>query len=416
MKFVLIINNDSDGVAQPALNLNKNLKKKGHKSKILTLHKTKKNSDIIRIKRSFISRLNLYLLNLIQKKPRVMFDFGLSTTKFEYLKKYIHDADVVIIFTFYKIISNEILENILKTKKIVYLRPCDSELISGGCHFHVEDFKKKFQFNCDNCPKFLIPFLKNIQKNILDKKELILKKYKHRIFVQNNYVKKIFNSSKNYKKLKTSTIYIGANKNRIKFFSKNYARTFLKINKQEKIILFGTFNLSSKVKGGHLLIDTMNILEKIIDKTNASKIRLITFGRKNNFNLNTKFIKWSHLGLIKDDKKLNLLLRASDVFVCPSLYCYGPHIVTEALLNNLKVVAFNSGVAQDNIIKGKNGFIVPCYNKKIFAKSIKKIILNKSSLLGNSQVNKVHKLCSSEYETNNILKFAEKDFNKNQNN
>ena len=97
----------------------------------------------------------------MQKKPRVMFDFGLSTTKFEYLKKYIHDADVVIIFTFYKIISNEILENILKTKKIVYLRPCDSELISGGCHFHVEDFKKKFQFNCDNCPKFLIPFFLN---------------------------------------------------------------------------------------------------------------------------------------------------------------------------------------------------------------------------------------------------------------
>ena len=77
------------------------------------------------------------------------------------------------------------------------------------------------------------------------------------------------------------------------------------------------------------------------------------------------------------------------------------------------MVAFNSGVDKDNIIKKKNGLIVPCYDKKIFASSIKKIISNKKNFSVNKQVNKVHKLCSSEYETKDILKFAKKDFKKN---
>ena len=413
MKFVLIINNDSDGVAQPAIILNKNLKKLGHKSKILTLHKTNKNSDFIKIKRSLISRIYLNILNFFQKKPKTMFDFGLSTSKFNYIKKYIYQSDVVIIFTFYKIISDKILENIFKTKKIVYFRPCDSELVSGGCHFHISNKKKQFELKCPNCPQFFLPFLNKLQKKSLDQKEKFFKRFKTRIFAQNNYVKNIFNSSKSLKKAKLSTIYIGANKSRIKFYSKNFARNYFKLDKNEKIILFGTFNLSSKIKGGDLLIEIIHNLEKKISVQNAQRIRVVTFGNKNNFSLNTKFINWTHLGLIKDDKKLNLLLRASDVFACPSLYCYGPHIVTEALLNNLKVVAFNSGIAQDAIINGKNGFLVPCYNKEIFTNSLQKLLLRKNNSKKILMNSKFHKLCSSENEAKNIIRYAKKDFREN---
>ena len=33
----------------------------------------------------------------------------------------------------------------------------------------------------------------------------------------------------------------------------------------------------------------------------------------------------------------------------PSLYCFGPHIVTEALLNDLPVVGYNLGVVRQFI-------------------------------------------------------------------
>jgi len=61
MKFLLLTNNDVDGVGQQALNVNTNLKKKGHKSKILVLHKHNNNKNIFKIKRSIFLRILLIL-------------------------------------------------------------------------------------------------------------------------------------------------------------------------------------------------------------------------------------------------------------------------------------------------------------------------------------------------------------------
>ena len=87
----------------------------------------------------------------------------------------------------------------------------------------------------------------------------------------------------------------------------------------------------------------------------------ITFGQETDL----KKIHWTHFGVVTSNKKLNLLYRAADVLVCPSLYCFGPHIVTEALLNDLPVVGYNLGVAQDTVVNNVNGYLVPKYNNKI---------------------------------------------------
>ena len=42
MNFLLIANNDIDGVGQPAVNLCKNLSIKGHQSRLIVLHKFSK--------------------------------------------------------------------------------------------------------------------------------------------------------------------------------------------------------------------------------------------------------------------------------------------------------------------------------------------------------------------------------------
>ena len=48
------------------------------------------------------------------------------------------------------------LEKIYQTKKIIYLRPLDMEMATGGCHENLLiDGKecKRFQSNCNNCPQ-----------------------------------------------------------------------------------------------------------------------------------------------------------------------------------------------------------------------------------------------------------------------
>ena len=87
MKFLLIINNDIDGVGQPAINLCSNLNKKGHKSKVISLHNFTKNKNIIKAKRSILLRLFLYVQNFLKKDFSDLFEFGYSATKYSSIKK-----------------------------------------------------------------------------------------------------------------------------------------------------------------------------------------------------------------------------------------------------------------------------------------------------------------------------------------
>ena len=69
MKFLLISYNDSDGVGQVVLNLNKSLNKKGHKSEMIVLSKTSYNNDSIsEIPRSLIKRIFFLYFRIFKKK------------------------------------------------------------------------------------------------------------------------------------------------------------------------------------------------------------------------------------------------------------------------------------------------------------------------------------------------------------
>ena len=145
------------------------MNKEGHKAKIVTLHKLNINKNIIKIERSFFYRLFLYPLNLLKKNFSELFCFNISTIKFRDLKQQIKNSDVIIIFTFQKIISTDILNEIFLQNKLVFFRPLDMELISGGCHFN--ENCQKYLNNCSNCPKIYYDnIFKIASKNLLEKK------------------------------------------------------------------------------------------------------------------------------------------------------------------------------------------------------------------------------------------------------
>ena len=422
MKFIIIAYSEIDGVGQHVISLNTNLNKMGHESKAILLHKSKKiDKNIILIKRSFFYRGIFFILEFLKKDLKGLFSFGNSTIRFNQIKDYINESDVIIIYALHKILSFNMLKKIFETDKIVYLRPLDMELASGGCHVNVLNTGEectKFQSGCNDCPLLNSFNIFNLSNKIFKRKKEIIEKYQPKIFLENNFTKSIYDSSPITKKSKTETIFLGVNKERTNLIKKEEARKILKIDHNDKVILFGTFTMDAPHKGGRIL---ESILKGFISnlhlnktyKTDLSKIKLITFGNRNTFSVDIPEIEWIHLGVIDSNQKLNLLYRSADVFVSPSTGCNGPHVVLEALTNDLPVVAFNQGVAKDSVIDGVNGYLVPCFNKEIFSNSIFKVLFLNELNTKNINHERLKSLFSASSEANLIIKHAHDDLKKN---
>lgn len=424
MKFLLLANNDSDGIGQTVINLSTNLKKLNQEVKIAVLDSKTNNKNVKIIKRMFFFRIISFLFNFtkikkinsFKKNFLKLFWFDITTINFKSIKNDIIESDVIIIFTFNKFISNKTFEKIMKSKKLIFLRPLDLELATGGCHFNdsCEEFKK----SCNKCPQLnFLNFLNITHKSLKDKKRII-ETYKPKVLVQNTFVEKIFLQSSIFRNSKTKIVRLDTRLERKKNYTKNEARNILKLDQKENLILFGAFDLSSHLKGGNYLLESLKSLElKFLQLKQRNqfpkKIRLLTIGKKNNFNLDSKIISWTHLGLVNSDKELNLLYRAADLLVCPSLRCFAPHIVSEATENNLPVIAFDVGVAQDDVIDGKNGFLVPCYNTSIFADRIFQSLYNEDTRGKINNLNRNIHLDRTDDEASTIVKYAEKSLKEN---
>ena len=410
MKFLLLTNNDNDGVGQHAARLNDEFISLGHQSKTLVLHKTTKNKNIIKIERSILKKIFYFPLNFLKKQSDKLFSFGFAGIGFNVIKSYIHKADIIIIYSFLNALSIDDIEKLLNTKKIIYFRALDMELASGGCHVNFDYLGnecKKYEANCSTCPQLNFLNIFNLSKKIILKKKKILEKYKPRVLVENTFTKNLYQKSFSCKNLNVQSIFLGINEKRSMFIKKHEARNKLKFNLADKIILFGTFNLDAKHKGGEKIQNFLEILSKKLKIT--EKVKLVTFGRKQNFNINVKNIQWLHLGVIRDDNKLNLLYRAADLMLSPSTGCNGPHIVNEAISNNLPVIAFEQGVAIDAILNNINGFKIKCFDEELFAKKIYDSLFNIKFDFNNEKNKKIKKLFTSNSEAKEIIKISNND-------
>ena len=406
MKFLFIANNDTDGVGQVATNLAKELNLLRHDTKTVVLNKKLNDKNVFELKRSLVKRIFAHLINLIKIDINELFGFGLSTICKKDLYKYIKNTDVIVIYTFYKIFSIKQLNKILSLNKKIFLRPLDIEMASGGCHFNMNCIK--YTSDCSNCHKIRLPFRFIPKYNFLKKKQII-NKFKPKLLVQNNYVKKLFDKSSIFKNIEKKVLYIGTNKSRSANISKMSARKKLNLKNNEKIILFATFNLASYIKGGHLLIKAL----KILDRDNFSKknkITLITLGKKNSFSIETNNIKWRHYEPTTSNLQLNQIIRSSDLMVCPSLFCFGPHIVEEVLLNKIPVVAFDGGSSQDFIKNGKNGYLIKKYKINQFAFSIKRILMKKF-YFDESAYRTIKNNCNPVNEAKKLIEFCSREKN-----
>ncbi len=420
MKFLLISYNDSDGVGQVVLNLNKSLNKKGHKSEMIVLNKTDSNNNyLFKIPRSSIKKIFYYVLEFLKKRYVDLFSFGNTTINYKSIKKYIDRSEVIIIYSLHKFLDFKILSKIMEQNKIVYFRPLDMELATGGCHvnylYETGVECEKYLSGCNNCPKLNYFNFFNISNSIFKKKKSFMEKYKPKIILENKFTKNFYQKSPITKCATNDFIYLNTRESRKTYIEKTEARKLFNFENKDKILLFGTYNLNAPHKGGRLIEEILKLFVNFSKKNGKAfkneKIKIVTFGRQQGIQINVPDIEWVHLKEIYNDKKLNALYRSADVFLSPSTGCNGPATIRESIVNDLPVVAFDHGEASEIISNNVNGYLVPNFDKHIFAESIFNILFNKNFQDKNNLQKSLKLRYSSETEANKIITQSIQDIN-----
>ena len=387
MRFLLVSYNDFDGVGQTVANLNKTLNELGHASKIILLSQSSNSDNIYIIKRSLIKRFFYYFYEFLKKRYSDLFSFGNSTIEFKSIEKHVNKSDVIIIYTLHKFLSLEMLSKIFSKKKIVYLRPLDMELATGGCHvnFIYENSKecKKYLTGCNNCPKLNNLNIFNFSNKIFNLKKHFMEKFKPSILLENKYTKKLYDNSPITKNAKNQVIYLPVRESRGNLIIKKEARKLFNLKQDEKILLFGTYNLDAPHKGGRMMSEILNLFVEYSNSKNknllkSNVVKLVTFGRKQGFKIEIPQVTWLHLGVIKGDRKLNSLYRSADAFISPASGCNAPSTIREATINEIPTIGFDNGEASEAIKNNINGFLIPEYDKKKFAIAIFETLFNKN--------------------------------------
>ena len=420
MKFLLVTYNDSDGVGQTVVNLNNNLNNLGHQSKIILLNKSTLEKNIIKIERDRIKRFIYFPFEFLKKRFFDLFSFGNSTVNLKKIDEHVNNSDIIIIFTLHKFLSLDTISKLFQKKKVIYFRPLDMELATGGCHvnFIYKNAKEcnKYLTGCNKCPKLNNLNFLNISNKIFERKKAFFDRFKPTILLENKFTKTFYDRSPITKNAKNEVVYLPVRENRKNPIKKSEARKLFNLRTNEKILLFGTYNLDAPHKGGRILEEILNLfvnhcnhIDMNLLKNNY--VRIVTFGRKQGFKIGTPQIYWSHLNEIKGDVDLNSLYRSADIFLSPSTGCNAPSTIREATSNCIPVIAFNNGEASEAIKNNVNGRLIPNYDKDKFATAIFDILFGKNFYKDKKWQELLNSRYSSKLEAESIITKAQKDLN-----
>ncbi len=153
------------------------------------------------------------------------------------------------------------------------------------------------------------------------------------------------------------------------------ARKELNLPLDKRLILFGAMSAGDKRKGIHFLLEALNKLNLLLEEKMLKQIELIIFGEENNNSIEINYpIRFS--GRINNDKKLNLIYSAADIFVNPSMQESFGQTASEAHACGTPVVAFDFGGLKDIVEHLETGYLAEPYDTTSLAIGIKWTIEN----------------------------------------
>jgi glycosyltransferase involved in cell wall biosynthesis len=282
----------------------------------------------------------------------------------------------------YLSISN--IKQLLKTGKPVVWTLHDMWAFTGGCHYAGDC--GHFINECGNCWMLREPNEKDISHTGWLRKAGMYKAAKNIVFVTcSNWLADVAKTSSLLKDFSIETI---PNPIDTEIFSpgdKAAAREKWNIDKDAKIILFGSANILDRRKGIVYLVEALNDLKN--NCKDAENIEIVIFGKNKSFDVNTLPFKVYELNIINSQQDMAELYRLADVYVTPAVEDNLPNTVMESLACGTPVVAFNTGGIPDMVEHKQNGYLAEFKSAADFAGGIIYVLNSgrKSELAANAR-------------------------------
>lgn len=374
MKVVLVNTSESKGGAAVACKrLYYALNQSGINCKLLVLHKTSDDPNVIEIPSSKFKRQLLkfaflfeLVLQRIFKKKNVDFSFSLFginlTNSID-----VQEADIVHLHWIHNsFVQINDLNTLIKTKKKVVWTLHDMWAFTGGCHYSGDC--TNFKTTCNNCPQ-LEPFTPvNIaKKQFLKKSKLNLNSIQ--FITPSVWLSKIAKESKLLGSANVEPISNCIDTNVKIPIEKDVAlkKLGLTIESNEIIFLFIAMNANDPRKGFNKLEESINNWTNKYRK----KATLLIVGRmETEINVDSRFITVIQLGRIFDVDRINAAYSCADAFLMPSNQDNLPNTIMESLTFGTPIVAFDTGGIPEMIIHLKTGYIAQKNNSTSFSEGI----------------------------------------------
>lgn len=247
----------------------------------------------------------------------------------------------------------------------------DLEPFTGGCHyaFGCDGYTRQ----CGKCPQLDSDRSEDLSRRTWGRKRSLLSGIPIRFIAPTGWGEARVRESALFRDHPVHRIPLPMDIETFRPLDKKIARQALRLPEEKEILLFGATYLEDRRKGTEHLIESLHKLSVMLaeDRRRRPEDLLLLVVGANGKRLTSRFPFPTHyLGHVGDELLMALAYQAADLFLCPSIEDSGPMMVSEAMLCDTPVVAFDSGAAADLITPMVNGYLAPLGDATELAKGI----------------------------------------------
>lgn len=374
-KLLHLVKTTDGGAGKAAYELHQKFVKHGFNSQIVCLKGSHKNIQTARLSifDKFFRRIKIFLfghrgkLNSNYQMINVNETLNIISNK-RIEEQLSFEPNYILVYWISNFLNAKNLYDLsIKYNSKVILHLTDMVSFTGGCHFTLNC--KNYTNSCGNCPGLF-----SKKKN--DKSQLnffFKQKYYDlmniEVVVGTTELEGIVKTSSLLKHKKIHKIPYHVDFNKIPKNDKKVLRSKYDVPDSKVVLMVGATEINQERKGFKYLIKSLQLLDENLPMIHKNNLLFLVVG--NNSQKFTSEIPFEFITFEKVSKRqLDEFYLLSDIFLNTSIQDIGPYMLIEAMLNELLVVSYNVGLANDLIEDKFSGFIVQNKSIEKYAEAI----------------------------------------------